>query len=133
MSGGRKVKIGIVGSRRRNTIQDYMLVKKALLKEINLIAYWRHHYLVLVSGGCRKGADSFVDRLLVDLHIANDPSIHYAEWQKYGDKAGFVRNTAIAQESDILIACPADDRKGGTEDTIKKFQKFHPDGKLILV
>lgn len=33
-------------------------------------------------------------------------------------------------EADVLIACVAEDRKGGTEDTIKKFQKL---GKTQLI
>jgi len=31
-----------------------------------------------------------------------------------------VRNTLIAKDCTVLIACVAEDRTGGTEDTIKK-------------
>ena len=49
--------------------------------------------------------------------------IHPADWKRYGRGAGFVRNTDIATGSDYLIACVAPDRKGGTEDTVRKFCK----------
>ncbi len=39
----------------------------------------------------------------------------------------------IKINSDILIACVAKDRTGGTEDTIKKFKKFYPQRQIILV
>jgi len=41
-------------------------------------------------------------------------------------------NTYIARDSDILIACVSKDRKGGTEDTIKKYLKLGKN-KLYLV
>ena len=47
--------------------------------------------------------------------------IFHADWEKFGRGAGFVRNGDIANNSDVLIACVAKDRKGGTEDTIGKF------------
>jgi len=43
-----------------------------------------------------------------------------SEWNKYGRGAGIARNTLIANNCDILIACVSPDRTGGTEDTIKK-------------
>jgi len=51
----------------------------------------------------------------------------------YGRIAGFKRNTTIAQESDILIACRSLDMTGGTEDTIRKFKKLKPDNEIIFV
>ena len=47
--------------------------------------------------------------------------------------AGFVRNGDIAKDSDVLIACVAPDRTGGTEDTIKKFLKLKTEKCLFLV
>jgi hypothetical protein len=37
-------------------------------------------------------------------------------------KINYARNTQIAEKVSVLIACVASDRKGGTEDTIRKFQ-----------
>jgi hypothetical protein len=117
-------KIGIVGSRRRNYFHDLDLVHGAFLE-----IYEKGD--TLVSGGCPKGGDWFAEIIakIYDIPI----TIYHPDWEKRGRGAGFVRNTDIAKDSDVLIACVAEDRKGGTEDTIKKFKKFHPDGKLILV
>jgi len=59
--------------------------------------------------------------------------IYPADWKKYGKASGFIRNDDIAKDSDVLIACVADDRKGGTEDTIKKFNHMHSNPLVILV
>jgi len=116
-------KIGIIGTRRRDDLYSYDKVLDEFL----------HVYKegdTLVSGGCPKGGDRFAEviaeRCIIPIKI------YPADWERYGKGAGFIRNTDIARESDVLIACVASDRKGGTEDTIKKFQKFHPEGLLIL-
>ena len=130
------IKIGIVGSRDRGTHEDFAKINRALLvvmdKLIEIEDSHKPKYgeVFLVSGGCRYGADWYASNLAEDLGI---PMItYYAEWKALGKKAGPIRNTLIAKESDILIACPSDNSKG-TVDTIAKFKKFHPDGELILV
>ena len=116
-------KIGVVGSRQRNTTEDLQKVSEAFF-QIYLLED------IIVSGGCPKGGDRFAE-VLADVH-GIPIKIFKANWS-IGRHAGFLRNTDIAKESDILIACVALNRKGGTEDTIKKFKKFHPDGKLVIV
>lgn len=118
--------IGIIGSRRRNSEKDKKLIKEKL--ELILS---NEKDITICSGGCSKGGDKFAEELASEFKLKK--KIFKADWNIYGKGAGFLRNTDIAKESDILIACVADDRKGGTEDTIKKFKKFHPDGELILV
>jgi hypothetical protein len=59
--------------------------------------------------------------------------IYYAQWKKEGKWAGLLRNTTIADLSNILIACVAKDRTGGTEDTIRKFLKHKSEKELYLV
>lgn len=118
------MKIGIVGSRRRNSEKDFEIVKETFLKI-------KADGDSIVSGGCPMGADRFAE--IIARYHGIPIKIYIAKWIEYGTKAGFIRNTDIAMESDILIACVANDRKGGTEDTIKKFVKFHPEGRLILV
>ncbi len=104
--------IGIIGSRRRNTKEDLKKVNDAFLR-----VYKSGD--TIVSGGCPKGGDRFAE-IIAKLYSV--PIVVYkAEWDKYGRGAGFKRNTYIARDSDILIACVALDRKGGTEDTIKKY------------
>jgi hypothetical protein len=84
----------------------------------------------ICSGLCPSGADRFAVILSKENNI---PNLWFpAEWDKYGRGAGFRRNTDIAIKSDVLIACVAKDRTGGTEDTIRKFEKLH-NYKAILV
>lgn len=133
------MRIGIVGSRRRNTVGDYEKVLKALAKVLdenmcNARSYYGYVNVdfQLVSGGCSRGADCFVPKLN-KIFCLQEPLIHKPMYDLFGNAATFIRNSAIAKDSDVLIACVAKDRTGGTEDTIKKFQRFHPEGKLILV
>lgn len=115
------MRIGIVGSRRRNTKEDYKLVEQAFLAHTG-------NDTEIVSGGCPRGADSFAEMIAEKYQIPI--KIYYAKWAQYGKSAGFIRNGKIAEDADILIACVAEDRLGGTEDTIKK---FGDKGELILV
>lgn len=128
------MKIGIIGSRRRNTEQDLHKVTEEFLKLKSEIK----EDVSIISGGASKGGDRFAEIIACLYKIPIN--IYYAEWEKYRDPegmkinpAGFIRNINIARESDILIACVHESRTGGTEDTIKKFKKFHPEGKIILV
>jgi hypothetical protein len=117
------MKIGIVGSRRRNTKEDY----------IKVLEKFTERFIEgdsIVSGGCPKGGDRFAEVIAKEYNIPI--KIYSADW-KLGKHAGFLRNTDIAKKSDILIACVSEDRKGGTEDTIKKFIKFHGNNNLYLV
>jgi predicted Rossmann fold nucleotide-binding protein DprA/Smf involved in DNA uptake len=77
---------------------------------------------VVVSGGCR-GIDSWaaeaaraaglrVEELLPDLSGVRSRG---EAARRYHD-----RNTLVAQACDELIALVANDRKGGTEDTVRK-------------
>ena len=117
-------RIGIVGTRSRNTFVDKNIVIrafKAIYEEGDEI----------VSGGCEEGADSFAEYIAKSMQVPI--KIYYAKWKLHGKSAGFLRNTDIAKDSDILIACVSKDRTGGTEDTIKKFKKLKTKGKIILV
>ena len=104
--------IGIVGSRRRDTSLDFDLVQEALFNVYEVGD-------TVVSGGCPQGADRFAE--VITSRCGWPMLIHFAEWSKYGRGAGFKRNIYIARDADVLIACVAPDRKGGTEDTIRKY------------
>lgn len=108
--------IGIVGTRRRDSDEDFETVHNKFLE-----VFVKGD--TICSGCCPKGADRFA---IILANMYNTDTLWFpADWKKFGRAAGFIRNTDIARESDILIACVAPDRKGGTEDTIKKFIKFH--------
>jgi len=110
--------VGIIGSRRRNTKEDEAAVRKmfeSVAADFDLLSV----PTAICSGGCPQGGDRFAQLIAQDYGLPM--LIHYPNWKKYGKSAGFVRNNDIAHDSDILIACVAPDRKGGTEDTISKF------------
>jgi hypothetical protein len=128
------MKIGIIGSRRRDTDFDFQQVEKVFLSLYNkddLDMNLEGCPDTLVSGGCSKGGDRFAEIIAKKYNIPI--TIYYANWNKYGKGAGFIRNTDIARESDVLIACVSQDRTGGTEDTIKKFLKNKDKRYLYLV
>ncbi len=110
--------IGIIGSRRRDSKNDEDEILGKFL-EIVKDRGISHSDVLLCSGGCPKGGDRVAE--LIGKRMGLPILIFYPNWKEFGRKAGFVRNTEIAMHSDILIACVAKDRKGGTEDTIKKF------------
>jgi hypothetical protein len=115
--------IGIIGSRRRDSNEDLKQTEAAFLK-----VYKPGD--TICSGLCSRGGDRFA---VILSEKYNTKTLWFpADWKKYGRGAGFIRNTDIAKNSDILIACVASDRTGGTEDTIHKYLKLNKN-QLILV
>lgn len=128
-------KIGIIGTRKRNIRTDFIKVKDAFFA-----VYEEGDWII--SGGCEKGGDVFAEALarLFGIPILILHARWRHDWNKekktfdrtFNKAAGFIRNTPIAEHSDILIACVQDDRTGGAEDTIKKFEKMGK-GEVIVV
>lgn len=102
------MKVGIVGSRG---FDDYDMVEHHLNQFTNITK--------IISGGA-KGADSLGEKYA----DANDIEkvIHYPDWEKYGKGAGFIRNTRIVKDSDLVIAF-WDGKSKGTRDSISKAYK----------
>lgn len=107
--------VGIVGTRRRNAKSDLEAVRSLFLSIYS-------EGDIIVSGGCPTGADRFAEVIAKEHGVPI--LIHYPNWKKYFKRAGLVRNAEIARDSEVLIACVAPDRTGGTEDTIKKFLRW---------
>ena len=126
-------KIIIIGTRTRNTQEDYKTVYNEFKK-------WYNKDVKIVSGGCKKGGDRFAELIAKKLNIPI--IIHYPVLPESGSprwayaKANYERNTVVANETKedtVTIACVSPNRKGGTEDTIKKIQKKGFDGNLIRI
>ena len=115
--------IGIIGSRRRNTAEDFELCVRKFLELYE-------DGDEIVSGGCPQGGDRFAEVIAKEFEIPI--KIYYAKWKKHGKSAGFKRNTYIAKDSDIIIALVAKDRTGGTEDTLKKAQETPTKGIILI-
>jgi len=116
--------IGIVGTRRRDGSEAFFLVEEEFFKHYEE-GDW------ICSGGCYKGADRFAEVIAKEHGIPI--LIFYPNYKKLGKGAAFIRNTTVAETSNILIACVSKDRTGGTEDTIKKFLDFSCEQNLFLV
>ncbi len=110
------MRVGIVGSRRW---QNREMVE-ALVNDLPLDS-------VIVSGGCR-GVDSWAASaahsrgLEVVEHLPCLPAGGGPRWVY--TQAYHARNLKIVEDSDIIYAFVAADRKGGTENTIKHAQKL---------
>ena len=128
--------IGIIGSRSRNTNEDQMAIWIEFKKFYDIGDR-------ICSGGCPKGGDRFAELIAARIGLTKENGgliIHYPKPVPKGSpkyvyaKVNYERNTLIARDSDILIACVSLDRIGGTEDTIKKWKRFGNDPvNLILV
>jgi hypothetical protein len=121
-------KIIIIGTRRRDTDKDYRVVWD-VFREIY------EDGDIIVSGGCRKGGDRFAEVIAGRMGLSESNGkliMHRPKKPRQGGKfaytkANYARNTIVAREADeksVVIACVADDRKGGTEDTLKKLRNF---------
>lgn len=96
--------IAVVGSRSFN---DYSKVKSILDKFLK-------HGIKLVSGGA-AGADTLAERYAKenDLEI----TVLKPEWNKYGKRAGFMRNEDIIDACDIVVAF-WDGKSPGTKNSV---------------
>lgn len=151
--------IGIVGTRQRDGKGDLELVRIKLLEiykpgdniisggckqggdrfseilanELQLDFEWcTSEEIFAQSSSCTKAFKGFIR-----IHVPDENRLDAKLLAKNRRAAyaviNYARNTLIAQDSDKLIACVAPDRKGGTEDTIKKFVKLHGKDNLIIV
>jgi hypothetical protein len=127
--------IGIIGTRRRDSTEAGKKIRGKFFEVYN-------HGDWICSGGCMKGGDRFAEALAKSEGLPI--LIYYPDYNQHGRAAPFVRNTSIAEKSDVIIACvmhPNDGidevlarKNGGTEDTLKKFFKRTGDKtKIYLV
>jgi predicted Rossmann fold nucleotide-binding protein DprA/Smf involved in DNA uptake len=126
---GKILFIGVVGSRRRDSENDKLLVLEKVKSFSELSE------VILVSGGCKKGADRFAEEIAEELGlkiILFLPELSNCKHRWEFTNEYFKRNKLISEKSDVLIACVSADRKGGTEHTIKEYQKLGKDKCIIL-
>ncbi len=111
----QRVRIAVVGGRN---IEDFSFVLEKF-EEVLFKEGLCKHQVSIVSGGAR-GVDSIAKRIAIYYGI---PFQEFrAKWEKYGKRAGPIRNRKIVENSDIVIAIPSPDSKG-TWDTVKKAEK----------
>jgi hypothetical protein len=101
------MKVAVIGSREFN---DYERLRDTL----SLFPITK-----IISGGA-KGADSLSERYARENGIPTE--IYHAQWDLFGKKAGFLRNTTIVENSELVIAF-WDGKSRGTRDSIGKASK----------
>jgi len=109
------MKIAIIGSR---TFLDYELLSdtiKKYLSENNLIIK------SVVSGGA-KGADTLAEKFALENTI--EMIVFKPDWKRFGKRAGFMRNTLIIENSDVVFAF-WDGKSSGTKDSIEKAKSLN--------
>ena len=116
--------LAIIGSR---TFNDYELLKQELkpFLDDNEIK----DNLKIVSGGA-KGADTLGERWAKENNI--EILIYLADWNKYGKKAGFMRNYDIIKNCEAVIAF-WDGISKGTAHSLKLAKEQNKFIKIIKV
>lgn len=109
--------IGIIGSRGFN---NYELLNETMSQYINQVD-------VVVSGGAR-GADSLGEKWAKEN--GKETLIFKPDWNKFGKRAGFIRNQDIVKNSQIVIAF-WDGKSPGTRSSIDLCERHKIPVKII--
>ena len=131
------MKVAIVGSRKYEN-------KKRIKDFIFKIKQERGQDTIIVSGGCKDGADRYAKKYALELGLQYEeyPPFHevhnlycvlpeHCFGKPFNMKYFFVRNKQIAQSSDIVVAfIPEGHKSNGSESTIKYAKKFN---KKVLI
>ena len=96
MEGRPIYKIIIAGGR---DFMDYNLLKE---KTNKILQEKRVSHKIVIISGCARGADTLGLRYASEN--AFDVEEYPANWDKYGKKAGYMRNVEMAENADALIA-----------------------------
>lgn len=110
MSFGR---IAVIGSR---TFNDYDLLRDTILSKFN-----PSDIQEIVSGGAR-GADKLGEQFAQEFGLKTN--IFLPDWERYGKRAGFIRNTDIIKNSDLVFAF-WDEKSTGTLNSINTAKKLN--------
>jgi len=109
------VKLAIVGSR---SFDNYATLKRIIE---GIRAQFDYEWDSVISGGA-SGADYLGEKYADEFVI--DKVIYKAEWDKYGKRAGFIRNEYIIRDCDVCI-CFWDGESHGTKHDIELCEKMH--------
>lgn len=114
MPNPKAKKLAVVGSR---SITDYSFIKRLLDRKLDSIE-------CIISGGAR-GVDTLAERWANENRIPI--KVFPADWDRWGKRAGYIRNETIIKECDICLAI-WDGQSKGTLHSVnlcKKYKKPH--------
>ena len=109
------MKLAIIGSRGFN---DYNFLKENVSEFLERNSLSCTH---IISGGA-KGADTLASQYATEHQL--EMVIFKPDWKQFGKRAGFIRNTTIIENADVVIAF-WDGISSGTKDSIAKATAFN--------
>lgn len=109
----KQIKLAIVGSRTFNDLQAFYKCLQVLKVDYEIIQ--------IISGGA-KGADSIGEKYADENNIPK--LIFKPDWQKYGKRAGFLRNEDIIKNCNFCLAF-WDGESHGTKHDIELCKKYN--------
>jgi hypothetical protein len=113
------MKLSIVGSRTFNDKTKAFTVLDEIAKQIGKID-------LIISGGA--GGSDTIGELYAQSN--NIPTLIFLpNWEKYGKSAGFIRNSKIVDNCDVIIGF-WDLNSRGTKDSLKKAKNLN---KIIYI
>ena len=131
--------LGVIGARKRDEMRDMEIVCRVVDDYLQI----HGRNLILVSGGCKDGADNMAE--IVAKNTGIPILIYHPEKYRIGkdfvgskgawQRINFDRNSEIAQKVDTLLALVEDlefDESGGTGDTVSKFRRYKV-GQEVLI
>lgn len=113
------MKLAIIGSR---TFNDFILLN-------NTLNNFKSKITLVISGGA-KGADSLGEKWAYENSIPT--KIFLPDWDKFGKKAGIIRNNDIILNCDACIAF-WDNKSSGTKHAISLCEKYDKPFKIIVI
>ena len=123
-----KIKLCVAGGR---DFDNYSVLKDVLDRYLKT----RKGLEIIIVSGTANGADSLGERYAAENGLKAET--YPADWDKYGKRAGMIRNAEMAKVSDVLISF-WDGSSKGTKNMIeqmdrrgKQFFVFDYDGNYI--
>lgn len=106
-------RVMVTGSR---TWTDDQAIKRGLVMA-SFFVFAEHRGAILVSGACARGADRLAEHI-ASAHLGWTVEQHPANWDKFGKRAGILRNDEMLDSGvDLVVAFQAG-RSKGTEHAI---------------
>ena len=106
---------------------DYSLLRE---KVNNILTEKRATHKIVIVSGCARGADTLGMRYASENIF--DVDEYPADWDKYGKKAGYMRNVEMAENADALIAF-WDGKSKGTQYTINYAIKMNKEVTVVNI